>query len=134
MSDGKVIEFADVSMVFGDMPAVDGLTARVDPGRVTAFLGPNGAGKTTTLRILLGDLRPTRGRATIGGTDYQHIARPATSIGAVMSIASLERARRKSVSKYLTRAARRVGVGAGRVGEVLTIVGLSEMGDMRIDN
>lgn len=69
MSDGKVIEFADVTMVFGDVPAVDGLTARVDPGRVTAFLGPNGAGKTTTLRVLLGDLRPSRGRATIGGSE-----------------------------------------------------------------
>ncbi|WP_156761237.1 ATP-binding cassette domain-containing protein [Microbacterium karelineae] len=132
VSDGKVIEFADVTMVFGDAPAVDGLTARVDPGRVTAFLGPNGAGKTTTLRILLGDLRATRGRATIGGTEYQRIVRPAASIGAVMSIAPLERSRRKTVAKHLAKAARRVGVGSGRVREVLTIVGLGEMHDMRI--
>ena len=134
MSDGKVIEFADVTMVFGDVPAVEGLTARVDPGRVTAFLGPNGAGKTTTLRVLLGDLRPSRGRATIGGSEYQRIARPGVSIGAVMSLLPLEKARRKTVAKYLERAARRVGVGAGRVREVLTIVGLAEMADMRIGN
>lgn len=134
MSDGKVIEFADVTMVFGDVPAVDGLTARVDPGRVTAFLGPNGAGKTTTLRVLLGDLRPSRGRATIGGSEYQRIARPAASIGAVMSLLPLEKARRKTVAKYLERQARRVGVGVGRVREVLTIVGLAEMADMRIGN
>ena len=134
MSDGKVIEFADVSMVFGDAPAVDGLTARVDPGRVTAFLGPNGAGKTTTLRILLGELRPTWGRATIGGTEYARIARPAASIGAVMSLETLERARRKTASKHLAKSAKRVGVGSARVREVLTIVGLAEMAEMRIGN
>lgn len=134
MSEGKVIEFSDVSMVFGDVPAVDGLTARVDPGRVTAFLGPNGAGKTTTLRVLLGDLRPSGGRATVGGTEYQRIPRPAASIGAVMSLAALEKSRRKTASKHLERAARRIGVGSGRVREVLTIVGLSEMTDMRISN
>lgn len=134
VSEGKVIEFSDVSMVFGDVPAVDGLTARVDPGRVTAFLGPNGAGKTTTLRVLLGDLRPSDGRATVGGTEYRRIPRPAASIGAVMSLAALEKSRRKTTSKHLERAARRIGVGSGRVREVLTIVGLTEMTDMRISN
>lgn len=132
MSEGKVIEFVGVSMTFGDTPAVEDLTARVEPGRVTAFLGPNGAGKTTTLRALLGDLRPTNGTATIGGTEYARIAKPAASIGAVMSIAPLERARRKTAVKYLTRSARRIGVGASRAREVLQIVGLAEMGDMRI--
>jgi len=132
VSEGKVIEFVGVSMTFGDTPAVEDLTARVEPGRVTAFLGPNGAGKTTTLRMLLGDLRATNGTATIGGTEYTRIAKPASSIGAVMSIAPLERARRKTATKYLTRAARRIGVGSSRVREVLQIVGLGEMGDMRI--
>lgn len=132
MSEGKVIEFVGVSMTFGDTPAVEDLTARVEPGRVTAFLGPNGAGKTTTLRMLLGDLRATNGTATIGGTEYTRIAKPASSIGAVMSIAPLERARRKTATKYLTRAARRIGVGSSRVREVLQIVGLGEIGDMRI--
>ncbi|GGF40889.1 hypothetical protein GCM10010922_15400 [Microbacterium sorbitolivorans] len=132
MSEGKVIEFVGVSMTFGDTPAVEDLTARVEPGRVTAFLGPNGAGKTTTLRMLLGDLRATNGTATIGGTEYTRIAKPASSIGAVMSIAPLERARRKTATKYLTRSARRIGVGSSRVREVLQIVGLGEMGDMRI--
>ncbi|WP_308291495.1 ABC transporter ATP-binding protein [Microbacterium sp. G2-8] len=132
MSDGKVLEFSDVSMVFGDVPAVDGLTVRIDPGRVTAFLGPNGAGKTTTLRILLGQLRPTRGTATIGGKTYTQIVRPAAAIGSVMSIATLERARRKTAAKHLAKAAKQVGVGAGRVREVLTIVGLADVGDMRI--
>jgi heme exporter protein A len=42
---------------------------RVSAGRTIALLGPNGAGKTTLLRILAGSLRPSFGRAEIGGVD-----------------------------------------------------------------
>ncbi|WP_156888165.1 ABC transporter ATP-binding protein [Microbacterium indicum] len=132
MTDGKVLEFADVSMVFGDVPAVDGLSARIEPGRVTAFLGPNGAGKTTTLRILLGQLRPTRGSATIGGRPYNQIARPEGFIGSVLTVTALDKSRRKTVLKHLQRAAKQIGASQPRVAEVLDIVGLSEMGEMRI--
>ncbi len=41
----------------------------VEQGEIYGLLGPNGAGKTTLLRLLLGFLRPTRGRATITGLD-----------------------------------------------------------------
>lgn len=47
--------------------AVDGLNLRVPVGCVFGFLGPNGAGKTTTLQLLLGNLRPTRGSASLFG-------------------------------------------------------------------
>jgi ABC-2 type transport system ATP-binding protein/sodium transport system ATP-binding protein len=50
-----------------DVLAVDGVSFAVSAGEVYGLLGPNGAGKTTTLRIILGLLRPTSGRATIGG-------------------------------------------------------------------
>jgi ABC-2 type transport system ATP-binding protein len=51
----------------GAVVAVDGLDLRVRRGEVYGFLGPNGAGKTTTLRMLLGLVRPTSGRATVLG-------------------------------------------------------------------
>ena len=47
--------------------ALDGLDLDVGPGQVFGFLGPNGAGKTTTLRILLGLVTPTAGRAWVNG-------------------------------------------------------------------
>jgi ABC-type multidrug transport system ATPase subunit len=47
--------------------AVDHLDLRVGKGEIYGFLGPNGAGKTTTLRMLLGLIRPTSGRATVVG-------------------------------------------------------------------
>ncbi len=53
----------------GEVLAVDRLSFAVGAGEVFGLLGPNGAGKTTTLRMLLGLLRPTSGRATIAGYD-----------------------------------------------------------------
>ncbi len=53
----------------GEVLAVDELSFHTGPGEVYGLLGPNGAGKTTTLRMLLGLLRPTSGRATIAGFD-----------------------------------------------------------------
>jgi len=61
---------------FGTTAAVDDLNIEVRQGEFFSFLGPNGAGKTTTIRMLVGLLKPTRGRALIGGFDIgrDHIA------------------------------------------------------------
>ncbi len=49
--------------------AVDALDLEVAEGEIYGFLGPNGAGKTTTLKLLLGLLRPSAGRAEVLGED-----------------------------------------------------------------
>ena len=49
--------------------AVEGLNLEVRPGEVFGFLGPNGAGKTTTLKMLMGLIYPTSGRARLFGRD-----------------------------------------------------------------
>ena len=59
---------------FGGKAAVDDLTLNVARGEFFCFLGPNGAGKTTTIKLLSGLLRPTSGRALIGGVDI--VAQP----------------------------------------------------------
>src|SRR5262245_60788927 len=51
------------------IPAVQGLSIEVREGEVFGFLGPNGAGKSTTIRLLLGFLHPTEGRASVLGHD-----------------------------------------------------------------
>ncbi len=60
-----------LSRDFGAVRAVDQLSLEVPAGIVFGFLGPNGAGKTTTLRLLLGLLEPTAGRAEVLGYDVQ---------------------------------------------------------------
>ena len=55
------MELTDLRKRFGDVTALDGLSMRVEPGRVHGFVGRNGAGKTTTMRIALGLLEPDGG-------------------------------------------------------------------------
>ena len=50
-------------------PAIDGLDAKILPGRVTGLVGPDGAGKTTLMRLMAGLLAPTSGKLTVCGFD-----------------------------------------------------------------
>jgi ABC-2 type transport system ATP-binding protein len=52
-----------------EVRALHDLTIRVEPGEIFGFLGPNGAGKSTTIRLLLGYLHPSEGRAEVLGRD-----------------------------------------------------------------
>jgi ABC-2 type transport system ATP-binding protein len=54
---------------FKTVRAVDALSLDVPPGIIFGFLGPNGSGKTTTIRLLLGLLEPTSGKAEVLGFD-----------------------------------------------------------------
>ena len=54
---------------YGSFRALDSLTLSIAPGEIVGLLGPNGSGKTTALRLVLGFLRPTAGRAMVGGFD-----------------------------------------------------------------
>jgi len=64
-----MIRTEELTKVFGTKVAVQGLNLEVGRGEFFCFLGPNGAGKTTTIKLLTGLLRPTSGRALIGGFD-----------------------------------------------------------------
>jgi ABC-2 type transport system ATP-binding protein len=64
-----VIRTERLGKTFGGKAAVDDLTLTVGRGEFFCFLGPNGAGKTTTIKLLAGLLRPTSGRALVGGFD-----------------------------------------------------------------
>jgi ABC-2 type transport system ATP-binding protein len=61
----------DLSKTFGTTEALVSLDLEVPEGEVLGYLGPNGAGKTTTIRLLLGLIRATGGRAEIFGIDTQ---------------------------------------------------------------
>jgi ribosome-dependent ATPase len=63
------IEAEDLTKRFGDFVAVDHVNFEVGAGEVVGYLGPNGSGKTTTIRMLLGLLEPSDGKATVLGFD-----------------------------------------------------------------
>ena len=130
MPEGHVLEFTRVTKRFNDVTAVSDFSARVEPGVVTAFLGPNGAGKTTSLRILLGQVRPTSGTATIGGVAYADLRTPLKTIGSVLE-ETVYRPRR-TATRQLTIAAKANGIPLSRVEEVLALVGLDGEGEGRI--
>ena len=67
-----VIDVRDLHKHFGRIRALNGLELHVADGEIHGFLGPNGSGKSTTIRILLGILRATSGRAELLGRDPWH--------------------------------------------------------------
>lgn len=61
----NAIETTALRKEFGPKVAVADLTLNVQRGEVFGFLGPNGAGKTTSVKMLLGLVAPTQGKATV---------------------------------------------------------------------
>jgi ABC-2 type transport system ATP-binding protein len=64
-----VIITEDLTKDYGRFRAVDHVSLHVQPGEIYGFLGPNGAGKTTTIRMLIGLLKPSKGRIVLAGHD-----------------------------------------------------------------
>ena len=57
-----LVETKNLTKVYGDKVAVNGLNLEIEAGSFTAILGPNGAGKSTTIQMLIGLLQPTSGQ------------------------------------------------------------------------
>ncbi len=66
-----MIQTHHLTKTFGPKTAVRALGLEIAEGEFFCFLGPNGAGKTTTIKMLTGLLRPTSGRALVGGHDVE---------------------------------------------------------------
>ncbi|MEO0493791.1 MAG: ABC transporter ATP-binding protein [Actinomycetota bacterium] len=71
-------ELEHLTKRFGEHVAVDDVSASAEPGEVVGLIGANGSGKTTTMRMLLGHIRPSSGRAWIEGNE---LSRPAARVG-----------------------------------------------------
>jgi ABC-2 type transport system ATP-binding protein len=117
-----VIEVVDLRKRYRNNAAVDGLTFTVRDGSITGFLGPNGAGKTTTLRVLLGLVHPTSGKATIDGRRYRDLERPVARVGAVLEASNYHP--KRSARNHLRMLAAAAAIPDKRVDELIEFVGL----------
>ena len=118
-----MIEVSHLTKRYGKVLAVDDLSFRAEPGRVTGFLGPNGAGKTTTLRVIVALLHQTSGSATILGRRYAELDDPARTVGAVLEANAFHPGR--TGRNHLRTIARAAAIGESRVDEALGLVDLT---------
>jgi branched-chain amino acid transport system ATP-binding protein len=63
----RLLEIDDVTLRFGGVQALDGITMHIDKGEILGLIGPNGAGKTTCFNVLTGVYRPTSGTVRFKG-------------------------------------------------------------------
>ena len=124
------IELIGLTKRYGAVTAVQDLTAKVTPGRITAFLGPNGAGKTTTLRMLLGLIRPDAGQALFDGRPYRDLPSPRRAVGAVLGPDGFHRGRTGRDHLRIVATAARLDVR--RIDEVLETVELTDAAHRRV--
>jgi ABC-2 type transport system ATP-binding protein len=117
-----MIEARGLTKRYGQVLAVDALSFDVRPGVVTGFLGPNGSGKSTTMRLMLGLDAADQGSLRIGGRRYRDLGWPLHEVGALLEAKAFHPAR--SARAHLAALAASNGIGARRVDEVLTMVGL----------
>ncbi len=114
---------------FGAVRAVNHLDLEVPSGTVFGFLGPNGSGKTTTIRLLLGLLAPTEGRAEVLGLDIRNdAAKIRERCGALLEYSGLyERLSAEDNLEFYGRAWRMPAAERkARIRELLSAIGLYE--------
>ena len=124
-----MIEVEHLTKRFRKTVAVNDLSFKVKAGVITGFLGPNGAGKTTTLRIILGLVRPTAGKATVMERLYRQLDAPTRQVGAVLEASDFHPGR--SGRNHLRVLATATGIPFSRVEEVLEIVDLKDAAGRR---
>jgi len=124
-----LIEVENLTKRFRKTVAVDDLSFKIREGAITGFLGPNGAGKTTTLRVILGLVHPTAGRATVSRRLYRQLKSPTQQVGAVLEASDFHPGR--SGRNHLRVLAAATGIKRSRVEEVLEVVDLQDAAGRR---
>jgi ABC-2 type transport system ATP-binding protein len=123
--DPIMIEAVGLTKRYGNRLAVDDLSFVVRPGQVTGFLGPNGAGKSTTMRMILGLDAPNSGTVMVNGQAFGSLDNPMREVGALLDAKAIHGGR--SAYNHLLCLAQTNNLPVRRVGEVLELVGLSDV-------
>jgi multiple sugar transport system ATP-binding protein len=121
----------DLRVLFGNVPAVDGVTLTVPTGRRFVILGPSGCGKTTTLRTIAGLERPLSGSIRLGGRDLFGVVPAGRNIAMVFQTPSLypHMSVRGNLSFGLRSRRIESNVIETRIAETIRALGIGELVD-----
>jgi ABC-2 type transport system ATP-binding protein len=127
-----VLAAENLAKKYGEREVVSDVSFVLHRGEVFGFLGPNGAGKTTTIRMLVGLVKPTRGRVLIEGRDLAEDFEGAMRrVGCIVETPDLYKF--LSGRENLEHFARMVGDGAeGRIAELSALVKMEGRLDERV--
>ncbi|MCW2794965.1 ABC transporter ATP-binding protein [Nocardioides sp.] len=127
------IEVLDLTMSYGDLRAVDGVSLEVAEGEFVGILGPNGAGKTTTLEIIEGLRKPDSGTARVLGEPvWPRNPKLLPRIGVQLQASSFFE--RLTAREQIRTFAALYSVPAARADEWLERVGLVDKADSRVED
>jgi len=125
-----VIETARVTKVFRDfwlrkkVKALDTVDLQVNRGEIFGLLGPNGSGKSTLVKILLGLLFPTTGRAAVFGRDPRNLAvkdriggERRHRIKLLLEMVGLQKQKKRQIGEYSKGMARRIGLAQALIND-----------------
>ena len=129
----RAIEVVDLTMTYGDLRAVDGVSLEVGEGEFVGILGPNGAGKTTTLETIEGLRRPDSGTVTVlGESVWPRNSALLPRIGVQLQASSFFE--RLTAREQIHTFASLYGVGGKAADEWLARVGLEDKADSRVED
>lgn len=142
----NLMEISDLTVQFGGLKAISGLSLEVRKGELLCLLGPNGAGKSTTLDLICGKTRATSGRIVFEGEDItglKEYRRARRGIGRKFQVPSVFKELTVLENIEVARS-RRPGIWdalrvfqtplSGDTREILELVGLLELVDVRAGN
>lgn len=126
------IQVSGLRKAYGDVVAVDGVDLEVFEGECFGILGPNGAGKTTAVEMIEGLRRPDSGTISVlGESPWPRNPGLLPRIGVQLQAAAF--IDKLTASEQLQVYVRMYGMPASRTDEVLELVGLTDMANVRAD-
>jgi len=129
----RAIEVVDLTMTYGELRAVDGISLEVAEGEFVGILGPNGAGKTTALETIEGLRKPDSGTVTVLGLPvWPRNQALLPRIGVQLQASSFFE--RLTAREQIRTFASLYGVAATTADEWLETVGLADKADTRVED
>jgi ABC-2 type transport system ATP-binding protein len=130
-----IAKIDNITKSFGDVVAVSDASFSVEKGKITGFLGPNGAGKTTSIKMILGLIRPQKGKVKLFGKDPFYNSNVKQLIGYIPEIETFPNwMKARDYFYWLGRFHLTKEEAIRRTDEVLEEIGLLDVSNKRIKN